>query len=341
MSENFFTVADLRLQSGGTLPEAVLAYKTYGKLSHSRDNAVLFPTWFGTRYLSNEWLIGPGKALDTEKWFVIVPGILGNGASSSPSNTPAPFDRARFPLVTLLDNIRLQHAMIRAAFSIDRLHAVIGRSMGAQQAYQWACLYPDMVPRLLPFCGSARTSRFNYVFLAGVKAALTADTHWSNGEYEAPPLAGLRAVGRLYASWALSYRFYDRQLDQTMLGFSSPEDFMVRFWEKTFEGRDANDLLAQIATWQHADISCNDTFRGDLGRALAAIRARTIVMPCRTDQYFLVADSEREVQSIKDAELRVIESDWGHRAGTAGTDPVDIAFVERAITDVLEDRRPR
>lgn len=116
---------------------------------------------------------------------------------------------------------------------------------------------------------------------------------------------------------------------------------MVRYWERTFEGRDANDLLAQLATWQHADISDNESFRGDLSRALGAIRARTVVMPCRTDQYFLVADSEREVQSIKDAELRVIESDWGHRAGTAGTDPVDIAFVDRAITDVLEDRRPR
>ena len=109
--------------------------------------------------------------------------------------------------------------MIRAVFAIERLHAVIGRSIGAQQAYQWACLSPDMVPRLLPFCGSARTSRFNYVFLAGQKAALTADTNWSNGEYETPPLAGLRAVGRLYASWALSYRFYDRQLIKPCLVF--------------------------------------------------------------------------------------------------------------------------
>ncbi|MCP3387784.1 alpha/beta fold hydrolase [Bradyrhizobium sp. CCGB12] len=341
MSENIFTVANFRLQRGGTLPEAKLAYKTYGTLSRAKDNAVLFPTWFGTKHSSNEWLIGPGKALDTDKWFVIVPGILGNGASSSPSNTPAPFDRGRFPLATLLDNIRLQYALLKAVFLIERLHAVIGRSMGAQQAYQWASLYPDMVPRVLPFCGSARTSRFNYVFLAGLKAALTGDASWKNGEYETPPLGGLHAVGRLYASWALSYRFYDRQLDQTMLGFSSPEDFMTRYWEKTFEGRDANDLLAQIATWQQADISDNETFGGDLKRALGAIRARTIVMPCRTDQYFLVADSEREVQLIADAELRVIESDWGHRAGTGGTDPVDIAFIERAVTDVLEDRRPR
>lgn len=341
MSENIFTIANFRLQRGGTLPEAKLAYKTYGTLSRAKDNAVLFPTWFGTKHSSNEWLIGPGKALDTDKWFVIVPGILGNGASSSPSNTPAPFDRGRFPLVTLLDNIRLQYAMLKAVFLIERLHAVIGRSMGAQQAYQWASLFPDMVPRVLPFCGSARTSRFNYVFLAGLKAALIGDAAWKNGDYETPPIGGLRAVGRLYASWALSYRFYDRQLDQTMLGFSNPEDFMVRYWEKTFEGRDANDLLAQIATWQQADISDNETFNGDLKRALGAIRARTIVMPCRTDQYFLVADSEREVQLIADAELRVIESDWGHRAGTGGTDPVDIAFVERAVTDVLEDRRPR
>lgn len=339
MSDKTFTVVNFRLQRGGVLPEVHLAYKTYGKLSRARDNAVLFPTWFGTKHSANEWLIGPGKALDTEKWFVIVPSILGNGASSSPSNTPPPFDRGRFPVMTLLDNVHLQHMMLRAVFLIERLHAVIGRSMGAQQAYQWACLYPDMVPRLLPLCGSARTSRFNYVFLAGIKAALTGDANWQNGEYQTPPLGGLHAVGRLYAAWALSYRFYDKLLDQTMLGFSGPEDFMMNYWEKTFENRDANDLLAQIATWQQADISDNETFDRDLARALGAIRARTIVMPCRSDQYFLVADSEREVRSIADAELRVIESDWGHRAGTGGTDPIDIAFVEGAISDLLEDRR--
>jgi homoserine O-acetyltransferase len=99
--------------------------------------------------------------------------------------------------------------------------------------------------------------------------------------------------------------------------------------------RDANDLLAQVWTWEHADISRNGTFRGDLAAALGAIRARAIVMPCRTDLYFPPEDSENEVAHMANAELRVIPSVWGHRAGAPGTDPADIRFLDEAIRDLL------
>jgi homoserine O-acetyltransferase len=105
---------------------------------------------------------------------------------------------------------------------------------------------------------------------------------------------------------------------------------------KSFIGRDANNLLAQIATWQQADISDNARFHGNLAAALDAIRARTIVMPSRTDLYFVPEDSAREVALMPNAELRVIESVWGHRAATHGTDPTDMEFLGRAIRDVLD-----
>lgn len=333
-----FDVPRFRLQRGGELPVARIVVQTHGTLSAARDNAVLFPTWFGTQHTNNAWLIGPGKALDTERYFVIVPNMLGNGLSSSPSNTPPPFDRARFPMISLLDNVRLQHHLVTDRFGIEKLHAVIGRSMGAQQAFQWASIYPAMVPRLLPFCGSARTSRFNYVFLAGIKAALTADADWNNGEYESSPARGLAAVGRLYAAWALSQPFYRARLDQTALGFDDLETFLTEFWEKSFLGRDANNLICQIKTWQSADISDNETFGGDFVAALRAITARTIIMPSRTDLYFVPEDSAFEAEHIPGAELRVIESIWGHRAATDNTDPHEIAFLEKSIRDLLDDR---
>jgi hypothetical protein len=110
--QNDYDVFDLRdvvLQSGITLPRAKLAYKTYGKLAATRDNAVLMPTYYGGRHIDNEAMIGPGRALDPAHWFIIVPNMFGNGLSSSPSNTPRPFDRAGFPNVTLYDNVECQH----------------------------------------------------------------------------------------------------------------------------------------------------------------------------------------------------------------------------------------
>jgi homoserine O-acetyltransferase len=98
---------------------------------------------------------------------------------------------------------------------------------------------------------------------------------------------------------------------------------------------DANNMLAQVATWQGADISLNDRFNGNLDAALANIQARCIIMPSRTDLYFPPEDSALEVMGMPNATLRVIESVWGHRAGGPGSDPADIACVEQAIFELL------
>ena len=274
-----FAAGDVALQSGITLRGAQLAYKTYGTLSAAKDNAIVYPTWYSGQHYENEWLIGPDKALNPEKYFIIIPNMLGNGLSSSPSNTPPPFDRARFPGVTLYDNVRLQHRLVTEIFGIGRLKLVVGWSMGAQQTYQWGALYPSMVERIAPFCGSARTSRHNFVFLEGVKAALTADDAFQGGWYEKPPAKGLRAMSRVYAGWGFSQAFYREQVDIKTLGFASLEDFLVGFWEGLFLPRDANNLLAMLWTWQHGDISANPLYHGNFEQALGAITAKALVMP--------------------------------------------------------------
>src|SRR5271169_706691 len=139
------------------------------------SHEIVYPTWYSGQHYENEWLIGEGMALDPSKYFIIIPNMFGNGLSTSPSNAPPPYDRGRFPGVTLYDNGRQQHRLVTAKFGIEKVTLAVGWSMGAQQTYQWGALYPDMVARIAPFCGSARTSRHNFVFLEGVKAALTAD----------------------------------------------------------------------------------------------------------------------------------------------------------------------
>ncbi len=327
-------LGDVVLQSGMTYRNARLAYQTYGRLDAARSNAIVLNTPFGATHADVEFWIGPGRALDPEKYFIVIPNMFGNGLSSSPSNTPPPFDRGRYPHFSVCDNVTLQHRLVAGTLGIRRLRLAVGWSMGAQQAYHWAALYPEMVERLAALCGSARTSPHNFVFLEGVKAALTADAAYRDGWFHEHPVRGLRAMGRVYAGWALSQAFYREELWRKT-GASSLEDYLVSAWEGNFLRRDANNLLAHIWTWQHADASANDLYRGDFARALGAITARALVMPGATDLYFPVADSELEVRLMRNAELRPIPSLWGHRAGSNPFDAADSGFVDGALKGLL------
>ena len=329
-----FDLGDVALQSGLTLRNAALAYKTYGTLNPQRDNAIVFPTFFSSQHTANEPMIGPGMALDPDRYFIIVPNLFGNGLSSSPSNTPPPYDRARFPAMTYHDNIRCQQRLVTEGFGIQRLALVCGFSMGAQQTFHWGAMYPDMVERIAPWCGSARTSPHNFVFLEGVKAALCADEAWRGGWYERPPTKGLRAMARVYAGWAPSADFY-RERVYLDIGFSSLEDYIITAWEGRYLQLDANDILAMVSTWQHGDISDNPLYEGDFEKALGAIQAKALVMPSRTDQYFPPEDNANEVSHMPNAELRVIPSIWGHLAGGPGRNPEDTGFIDAALKELL------
>ena len=329
-----FELGDVDLQCGLRLRGARLAYQTYGELNARKDNVIVFPTFFSSRHEANEPMIGPGMALDPSRYFIIVPNLFGNGISSSPSNTPEPYDRARFPTITYYDNIRCQHRLVTEQFGIEKIALVCGFSMGAQQTFHWGALYPDLVERIAPWCGSARTSVHNKVFLEGVKAALRADAAWKNGWYDAPPKVGLRAMARVYAGWAPSQAFY-REKVYLDLGFSSLEDYLVTAWEGRYLQLDANDILAMVATWQAGDISDNPRYGGDFARALGSIKAKAFVMPSRTDQYFPPEDNEIEVSLMPSAELRVIETIWGHTGGGPGRNPVDTAFVDAQLKELL------
>lgn len=312
----------LPLESGASL-SAELAYVTHGTLSPTRDNVVLVPSYYtGTHDSYRPW-IGAGGVLDTNRWFVVVVNMLGNGVSTSPSNGGA------FPLVTVRDQVTAQRLLLDH-LGVERLRLVLGWSMGAMQAYEWAVSHPDRVDALLPICGAARCSPHNHVFLEGVRAALLADPAFAGGAYDAPPVAGLRAFGRVYAGWAYSREFF---ADGTyrQLGYESVEA-VLEDWAQDHAARDANDLLAMMDTWQSGDVG-----RGRDGHqhALASITARTIVMPSTTDLYFTVADSAVEARLVPGAELRPIVSDLGHVAGRPGVRAAETEAVAAAVRDLL------
>ena len=325
-------LGDLTLQSGATLPNAVLSWKTHGTLSPARDNVVLYPTSYGARHPDLEWLIGPDGVLDPTRWFIVLPDMFANGLSSSPSNTPG------WPgLVTPWDNVQAQRRLLRAQWGIEQLHAVYGFSMGAIQAYHWAAGFPDAVGRAVVVCGSARTAVHNRVFLAGLLAVLeAAPEHEGDGRFRALPAAALRAFGRIYAGWGLSQDYYRAGLHLSPPEIADLPTFLRVSWEERFAARSAADLHAQLRTWDAGDISDNPLYGGDLPGALRAIKARVLLMPCETDLYFRVADNAAELDHLAHAELRPIPSIWGHRAGNPSTNPVDLAFLRDAVHAWLE-----
>jgi homoserine O-acetyltransferase len=259
--------------------------------------------------------------------------LFGNGLSSSPSNSrAAPFDE-----ISYHDAIAIQHRMLTERFGVTKLALVYGWSMGGMQAYHWAALHPEMVERAAVVCGSARCAPYNHVFLEGVKAALTGDPAFRDGSFVAKPTAGYRAMGRVYAGWAMSHGFYRDELWREA-GFTSLEDYLVRTWDGAFARRDGNDLLAQVGIWQRGDISRCDAFGGDIDRALAAIKAHMLLMPGATDRYFDVRDNESELGKLvnaKSAVLHPIPSLHGHRAGNPVNNPRDQAFLKAEIAALL------
>lgn len=321
------------LQNGLTLPDAKIAYVTHGTLNAARDNVIVYPTRYAGTHDDQPPLIGEGMALDPSKYFIIVPNTFGNGLSSSPSNTPRPLGGPDFPTVTHYDNVILQERMLRELWGIERIQLVCGWSMGGQQAFHWAALFPDRVRAMSCFCGQAITAPHTHVFLEGVKYALITDPAFANGYYTDQPWRGFTAQGRVWAGWALSPEWYRREM-WTRLGFSSLEDYLKRAWDGAYFPRDANDMLSLIRTWQLSDISANPIYDGDRAAALGAIAANSIVMAGRTDLYFPPEDNALEVAQMPCAELRVIDSIWGHYAG-GGRAAEDLAFVDAALKELL------
>ena len=271
-------MGNFSLIEGATLRGATLAYKAWGKLSGSKDNLIVYPTMYGGTHVDEDWMIGPGKALDTTKYFILVINMLGNGISSSPSNFPLPYNKARFPKIRYQDMVRAHHKLVTERFECSKVQLVLGGSMGAGQAFQWAVSYPEMVERIAPWCGNAKCAPHNFVFLEGIKAAMTADVAFKGGWYEEKPAVGLRAMARVWAGWGMSQQFYWQEAWREM-GFSSLEDFIVGAYEGSFLQGDPNDYLSMLWTWQHADIGLTEGLGGDYVTALESIKAKAVVMP--------------------------------------------------------------
>ena len=329
-----FTIENFKTESGVVLRKATVVYGTYGHLNAARDNVVLLPSHYMANHHGYEWLIGPGLALDTAKLFLVATELFGNGHSSSPSNTPEPYHGPRFPVTTIRDNVDAVHRLLTEQLRITHLRAIIGFSMGAEQAFQWAVSYPTFADRIVATSGTAKTYGHGIVRLEGQIAALTADPTFDSGNYTAPPKKGLEAFGMVWAGWLYSQEWWHRELWKANAPAGTTlEQYMQRF-RNFIPGADANDMILQARTWEKHDVGSTPGFDGDVEKALRSIKVPFLYMPSETDLYFPITDAKYEAGFMSTVTFMPIPSLWGHPAG-AGASPADKAFLNENIVKFL------
>jgi homoserine O-acetyltransferase len=334
-TQHEFVIRNFKTEDGVVLPEARIVYGTYGKLNAAGDNAVLLPSHYMAEMHGYRWLIGPHKALDPSKLFLITSELFGNGRSSSPSNTSEPFHGPRFPIMTIRDNVQAVHSLLTDQLHVRHLRGVIGFSMGAQQAFQWAVSYPDFMDRIVATAGAAKTYGHGLVRLEGQIAALTADAAFNGGDYTSQPTKGIQAFAMVWTGWLFSQEWWRRELWRSQDPPASSFVEEVEHYRTNFiPGAGANDLILQIRTWQSNDVGNTPPFHGDAEAALRSIKARVLYMPSETDLYFPVTDARYEAAFIPHCSLVVIPSLWGHPAG-AGASPADARFLNEHVSNFL------
>ena len=330
-----FVIKNFKTESGVVLPEAHVVYGTYGHLNEAKDNAVLLPSHYMAKLTGYEWLMGADKALDPAKLFLVTTELFGNGSSSSPSNTPEPFHGPRFPVMTIRDNVEAVHRLLTEDLQVKHLKAVIGFSMGAQQAFQWAVSYPEFMDRVVATSGTAKTYGHGYVRLEGEIAAITADEKFKGGDYTEEPQTGINAFGMVWAAWLYSPQWWRDELWRTNPKMGTTfEQVVDRFRTRFIPGADANNLILQMRTWETNDVGATPGFGGDEKKALESIKAPFLFMPSMTDQYFPVGDARYEAQFMRTVLLLPIPSLWGHPAGAAAS-PADGKFLNENIAAFL------
>jgi homoserine acetyltransferase len=302
-----YELSDFKFHNGSTLPKLKLAYKI---LNPHNSKITVVHTCFKGRL--DTTLTHANAALKNHK--IILIALLGNGESSSPSNTP------NFPsTIEYMDCINAQHSLLTQELGIKEVDVMLGFSMGGQITYHWIATHPDFVKHAVIVCSSAKTSRHNFQFLEGPKAAL---------ESAKSPERGIRAFAKAYSAWLTSAEWFDDECYKAM-GFQQLRDWDDYVTIQGYEGWSGDDLLVMLGMWQRGDIT-RCTKGGDLESALKSIKAKVLLMPCETDQYFRPYVSEREAKSLENPTVEIVPSIWGHVAGGGGN-AKDVDWMDHRI----------
>jgi homoserine O-acetyltransferase/O-succinyltransferase len=324
-----FSEGDLKLESGEVIKDFSISYVTHGKLNEKKNNAILMTSSIAGNHHCIDFLIGPGKALDTNKYFIIATDAIGNGLSTSPSNSKTQHDIG-FPHFTIRDMVESQYRLVTEKFGITRLLAVSGASMGGMQTLQWGVSHPDLMIALVALTPMARTPAWSVAVNEATRKALTADAAYDNGKYATQPEKGWRAWVDVLLT--LATRTPDG------LKAEYPKGLDVVNWIKGFEdtwlkgGFDANNWIWQTWAYDRHDVGTTPGFNGDTVKALESIKAKAILMNAPGDLYNPTAEAADDAKHIRDAQYVVISSLQGHFAASPAK-AADVEFMNAASAE--------
>lgn len=331
-AHQLFQEGDLNLESGDIIKEFAISYVTHGKLNETKNNAILMTSSIAGNHHRIDFLIGPGKALDTDKYFIIATDAIGNGLSTSPSNSKTQHG-TQFPHFTIRDMVESQYRLVKEKFGITRLLAVSGASMGGMQTLQWGVSHPDMMAALIALTPMAKTPAWSVAVNEATRKALMADAAYDNGNYTQQPEKGWRAWVDVLLTLAT------RTPDGLKAEF--PKALDVINWIKGFEdnwlkgGFDANNWIWQTWAYDRHDVGSTRGFDGDTVKALASIKAKAILMNAPGDLYNPTAEAAEDAKHIPGAQYVVIPSLQGHFAASPAK-PADVEFMNKKITEFLD-----
>jgi homoserine O-acetyltransferase/O-succinyltransferase len=328
-----FGEGDLRLESGEAIKDFSISYVTHGKLNEKKSNAILMVTALGGNHHRIDFMIGPGKALDPDKYFIICTDAIGNGLTTSPSNSKAQA-RMSFPRFTIRDMVESQYRLLKEKFGIDHVVAVVGPSMGGMQALQWGVSHPDYMDALVAMVPLAKTPAWSVAVVEATRKAIMNDPAWKDGNYDAPPEKGVRLWRDILN--LLSARTPDMYAAQFKNG-TDVLPWMEAQETAALKGFDANDYIYQTWAYERHDVGTTAGFGGDTAKALASIRAKTLILTGTKDLLnpeFEPLEAGKNIVGVK--MLTISPGTVTGHASAGGFNPADVEFLNREAAAFLD-----
>ena len=328
-----YQIGDFSLESGQVIKDFAISYVTHGTLNAKKSNVILMVTALTGNHHRLDFLIGPGKALDTNKYYIVATDAIGNGLTTSPSNSRAQ-PRMQFPRFGMRDMVQSQYRLLKDKLGIDHVVAVVGPSMGGMQALQWGVSYPEFMDSLVALVPLARTPAWSVVIVDASRKAIMLDPAWKSGEYTSPPVEGIRLfrdiVGFASARTPELYRYqFPKPLD-VLPWLKTQEDPLINIF-------DANDYIYQTWAYESHDVSMTPGMNGDYVKALRAIKAKTLIMTGTKDLLNPEWEPLEAAKYIRDVRSVPINPDsvTGHFAA-GGFIPADVEQINLEVERLLD-----
>jgi homoserine O-acetyltransferase len=319
-------LGDLTLESGEAIRDLEISYVTHGTHAPDDDNVILVLTAIGSTHHRLDFLIGPGRPLDTDSHFIICADAIGNGLTTSPSNSRAQPDLA-FPRFTIRDMVASQRKLLDA-LGVQRLTAIVGASMGGMQALQWAVSDPDRMRNIVALVPMARTRPWSVAMNEVARRILMTDPGWPSGPY-----------GGGFDAWAALTRVITNRAPGALEAIAAGA--IPGFADEAIAaarrmGSDPLDWVYQSWAYDAHDVGTTPGFGGDTAAALRTIRAPTLLLIPKLDLYNPVEDAVEAAALIPNATLVRLDGNAGH-AVAADASP-QLADISRIIGEFLSKR---